>query len=345
MRKLNYKDFYKEIDKKNISTAYLFVGEEYYLMEMAIERVKDAFIAEGMEDLNYSVFDRKDLDFDDLYNACETLPFMNDKKIILVKDIGEVIESSKDFDGDLGAYIEKVNPTSSLILIDKLNLLKKTSKTYKAIKKQEGLIEFPRLKAKDLENWILASFKKLEKSISIAEVNYLISQSKYGVYGSDKNLYELENEINKIGNFALGQEITKTDVDKVLSKSLDTNIFNLLGAINRRDRDESLRILNDMYEGNEPIQKIVFMIIRQVKLMLGFRLYKNRGDNDTSIQKKLQIKDYEFRKISKDSMNLSEESLTKAMDYLLDFDIKQKTRSIDEKIGLEKLIIYLQTLK
>src|SRR5690606_21757846 len=103
------------------------------------------------------------------------------------------------------------------------------------------------------------------------------------------------------------------------------NIFNLLTYINRKDTESALKTFNEMYISNEPVQRILAMIIRQVRLMLSYKLYRERGDTEGSIQKKLQIKDYEFKRISKESSSFSTESLLQALDHILKLDIKQKT--------------------
>lgn len=96
-----------------------------------------------------------------------------------------------------------------------------------------------------------------------------------------------------------------------------------------------------MYISNEPVQKILFMISRQLRLLLGYRLYKDKGYSEAQIQEKLQIKAFEFKKISSQSRNFTEGQLTNALNHILETDIKQKTSSFDEKLALEMLIINL----
>ncbi len=339
---MNYSEFINLIKKDSLSPVYFFTGAEEYLMNEIIGVLKEKYIEESFETLNYIAIDGKEVSFDNILNACETLPFMSSKKIVIIKDISEIIENGdNDLDNTMASYVEGLDNYLLLIIMDRSNNLKKTSKLYKTINKLGGVVDFSKLKGKDLNTWLETKLKKYSKKISNANLNYFIGESSYSDYNSTKTLYDLENELLKVINYASGNEILKEDIDIVLTKTLDTNIFNLLASINKKDSDSALKIFNEMYISNEPVQRILVMIIRQLRLMLGYKLYKERGYSEGDIQEKLGIKPYEFKKISKESYNFSEGQLKLALNHILELDIKQKTSSQDEKLALEMLIINL----
>jgi len=342
---VNYKELINDINNNKLNTVYLFTGIEKYLIDKTIDMLREKYIDKSFETLNYVVLDGKDIDFDNILDACETLPFMAEKKLVIIKDINEVMENKgTDFDKRLGEYISKLDHYLTLIIIDKSNSLNKTSNIYKAVKKLGGVVEFNKLKGRDLNAWVEKKFKEYNKNISYGNISYFIQSSSYSTYNSLNTLYDLENEILKIVNYTQEKEISKEDIDLVLSRTLDTNIFNLLSYLNRRDSEAALRTFNELYISNEPVQRILAMIIRQIRLMLSYKLYRERGDTEGSIQKKLQIKDYEFKRISKESSSFSKEYLLQALELILRLDIKQKTSSQDEKLALEMLIIQLSQI-
>jgi len=342
---VNYKELINDINNNKLNTVYLFTGIEKYLIDKTIDMLREKYIDKSFETLNYVVLDGKDIDFDNILDACETLPFMAEKKLVIIKDINEVMENKgTDFDKRLGEYISKLDHYLTLIIIDKSNSLNKTSNIYKAVKKLGGVVEFNKLKGRDLNAWVEKKFKEYNKNISYGNISYFIQSSSYSTYNSLNTLYDLENEILKIVNYTQEKEISKEDIDLVLSRTLDTNIFNLLSYLNRRDSEAALRTFNELYISNEPVQRILAMIIRQIRLMLSYKLYRERGDTEGSIQKKLQIKDYEFKRISKASSSFSKEYLLQALELILRLDIKQKTSSQDEKLALEMLIIQLSQI-
>lgn len=339
---MNYNEFISLINQDKLKPVYLFLGHENYLMNKAIDRLKNKYVSESLEALNYIVIDGRESDFDDILNACETLPFMSEKKIVVIRDISRILENGhEDLGKEIGLYVEKLDDYLCLIIMDRSNNLKKTSSIYRRIKKLNGVVEFTTLKGRDLNWWIGENFKKRGKKISNVDINYFISKSTYSDYGSNKTLYDLENELLKVADYTKEKVVTKEDIDMVLIRTLDTNIFNLLNSINKRDSETALNIFNEMHMANEPIPRILYMIIRQIRLMLMYNLYRARGYGEKECQGKMRISLFEFRKLSAQARGFTEENLTKALNKILEIDIKQKTTSQDEKLALEILIVNL----
>ena len=263
---------------------------------------------------------------------------MSSKKIVILKDISGLLEKeSKESEEELYKYLDDLG--SYLILIIIGTDLKKTSKMYKFFNKSNNVVEFVNLKGKDLNSWIEQILKKNNKSMNFSNLNFFTQQTTYSSRNSELTLYDLENELLKLVNYTQEYEITKEDINKVLIKSIDTNIFDLLSAINRGDSHNALVIFNDMYMQNEPIQKILVMITRQIRLMLGYKLYRNKGYGEGETQDKLGIKSFEYSKVSSQSRAFTIIQLQETLDKILILDKQLKTISVDEKILMEMLII------
>lgn len=336
--KLMYNEFLKEIKADSLNSAYLFIGEEEYLMNEIIDLLKVKYIESSLETLNFSIIDGKEGSLDSVINACETLPFMSSKKIVLVKDITTLLDKEPSGEEDaLYNYLDNLG--SYLILIIIGNDLKKTTKLYKYFNKSNKAVEFPNLKGKELNSWIEDILKKYNRNMNLANINYFAQQTSYNSRNTNITLYDLENELLKLINYTKNSEISKEDINTVLIKSIDTNIFDLLAAINRGDSDNSLAIFNDMYMQNEPIQKILVMITRQIRLMLGYKLYRNKGYGEGEIQDKLIIKSFEYSKISSQSKSFTIKQLENTLNKILLLDKQIKTTSNDEKVLMEMLLI------
>ena len=339
---LEYNSFVDVINKDILDYTYLFIGEEEYLMNECIEFLKRRFVDESLEALNYSILEGKTITFDDLINTCETLPFMSSKKIVLLKDITYFLErEEKNIDKELYNYLDNLGNHLCLIIEDNTNEVKKNTKLYKYFNKNSRVIEFNKLKGKELTQWISKIAKKHNVNISYSNVNYFIQQSTYLSRNIASNLYDLENELIKVISYSKSSEISKEDIDSVIIKSLDNNIFDLLASINRGDIDSSLSIFNDIYVSNEPVPKILFMISRQIRLMLGYIIYRNKGYADGEIIEKLQIKNYEYSKISSQARLFTIKDLEDKLNLILRVDKKLKTSGTDDKIEMEILIIKL----
>ncbi len=337
---MNFAEFKKIIKNNEINSTYLLIGEEEYLLEESIELLKKTYIDDSFEALNYTVLDGRVATIDDLINTCETLPFMSSKKMVVLKDVDQFIDKG-DLLKDIYTYLDDLGNHVCLLMVDNSNELKKTTKLYKYYNKNNNVVEFTKLKGKDLSQWVERIIKENNSKMSFSNINYFIQHSSYLSRNVNSTLYDLENELKKVISYAKGMEVQKEDIDFVMVKSLDNNIFDLLASINKSDIDSSLSIFNEIYLSNEPIPKILFMISRQIRLMLGYNIYRDKGYTDGEIIDKLMIKSYEYSKISSQAKMYSIKTLQDYLNLILEVDKKLKTTSTDNKVEMEILIINL----
>lgn len=343
---LNYIEFRGLIKKDKLENSYLFIGEEDYLMNECVSILKNKYVQSSLEDLNYTVLDGDNVTFDVLINACETLPFMSDKKIIILKNVNHFITKEEtNLKDEIYKYLDSLGNHICLILMDDYNELKKNTKMYRFFNKKNCVVEFAKLKGKDLNLWVEKELKLYDKKMSFSNINYFLQNSSYLSKNTHSKLYDLENELKKLIDFTKGSEINKVDIDLLMIKPLDNNIFDLLSALNTGDINTSLQIFNEIYLSNEPIQKILFMITRQLRLLLNYKLYKDKRCNDGYIQGKLQIKSYEFGKIASSSKNYEIEDLENSLNLILEVDRRIKTTSVNDKIEMEMLLVKLAKKK
>ncbi|MCW7999795.1 hypothetical protein CFK35_18165 [Clostridium sp. cpc1] len=84
------------------------------------------------------------------------------------------------------------------MFVEKNTNIDKRKGIIKSINKFGRVIEFTKLKGRDLNNWIEKAFKKYRKTISYNNINYFIQHSSYFDRDINKSLYDLENEIIKL---------------------------------------------------------------------------------------------------------------------------------------------------
>lgn len=335
-----YKDFFSKIKKDELANYYLFIGEEEYMMKLALDEIKNKYISGDFETLNYTVIDGKKETLDALINATETLPFMSSKKVVILRDITSYLQELDDKDKEtLYKHIEDLGDFLILIFVDSMGTLRKNTKFYKQVKKDDRQVEFTKLIGGDINKWVSSLAKRNNKAISPVNTKYFIDQSSYNSRNTDLTLYDLENEFLKIIDYAKDSEIKKEDIDKILIRSIDTNIFEFLEAFSSKSIDKSLVLFNQMCASGESVPKLFFMMIRQTRLTLGYMLYKLKGYDNNSIQDKLGIKTYEFGKIRSQANIYKADELEKIMGRLLEIDISMKTTMTDDKLLIESFLV------
>lgn len=342
---LDYSSMSKIVGSNNMQGSYLFMGKEKYLMEDLVKKTVNKYINPSFLDLNYSKLEGKDIDLEDLISTCETLPFMSEKRLVVVNNISAFISNIDTKQDKLYEYLNNTGDFLILILVDSENQLKKNMKIYKYFNKKNTYVDFDKLYGANLNKWIEKIVSHSGKKITMSNINYFTQKSSYTSKNVDVSLYELRNELNKVIDYASNIEITKQDIDAVLIDPIDTNIFELLDSITRLDVNRALNLFDEMYMSNEPVQRIFFMITRQIRLIYGYKLYMKKGYSPSLIQKKLKIGSFEFNKIKNQSKNFSNDRLLLIMNELLIMDIKMKTTQSNDKLLMEMFIVKLCSLR
>ncbi len=335
----------EDMKKGNMKPVYLFYGEEEYTMDYTLKALKKTFISQSLETLNYIVMEGDEVNFDRILNACETLPFMSEKKLVIVKELPLLTGKRKESQGEsidgkvLGDYLLDLDDYLVLVFTVKDKEVKKSNPVYKSIKKVGDIVEFNRLKGKDLSAWVENEFKCRKRSISKANANYIIQQSMYSDSNSEKSLYDLENEIIKICNYVpVNKEVTREIIDSLMAKTLEMNVFNLLNEISSKRGENAIRIFNEMYMSDKPVLFILHMIVRQLRNMLQYKVIKAKGYSDREVLEKMKLSSFEFGKVANQSGNFTISQLERAMDHCLRTDELIKLSSIDERLAMEMLI-------
>ena len=81
---MDRKDFEKALAGGSLPSVLLFEGEEEQMKQDALSSLRKTFLPAGMEEMNEMVLD--DPETDQLIAAAETLPFLADRRLIIVRD-------------------------------------------------------------------------------------------------------------------------------------------------------------------------------------------------------------------------------------------------------------------
>lgn len=339
-----FNEFIDRLGKDNIDNKYLFYGKEEYLMDKAVEKIKEKYITNSIGAMNFDKINGKEIELKDLVNICETLPFMSEKRIVVIDNIGSFISNLGNKQDKLYDYLDTLADFLILIFLDRDEEIKKNMKIYKYFNKTKNVVDFSKLEGRYLDKFIEDLVKKNNKKISQGNIAYFTQKSSYNSRNIDISLFELENELLKVINFSKG-EITRDDIDEVLVDNQDINIFDLLTQIVNLNTDKALDLLDEMYMKNEPIQRIHYMITRQTRMMLSYKVYEKKGYSPSMIQSKMKVGNFEFRKFKNESMRFTIQKLSYIMKELLEMDKKLKTSLIDDKLAMEMFIVKISNRK
>lgn len=332
---MNYKEFMTDLFKKNTRGIYLIDSKEEYLKETIIDQAKDMI---SFPDFNYiDIKGKKSLE--EIKTAMDTYPIMEDKKVLIWRNINLSKNSIKEYDEICQLLIDdaqNVPEFLTLIIIADENVFK--GKFYKAIKKYGNIVEIDRLNNNELVSFIGKRFLKNKKKIKKVYINEIIDRFSYLNKNSQIDLYEVINTVDKIIANSDKIEVSIEDVHDQLDKILDLNIFNLTDSLSVRDTKSAMNTYLYMAKDMDEIFKIFHMIVRHIRNLIGIKVLTKDSYNDSFIQKSLGISSFELRKDKGFIRNFTLNELFDIQEFLYNCDLKQKSQDFNMNLNMLILI-------
>ncbi len=330
------------IKRGMVAPVYLLHGEEDYLQELIIKAFKEHLLAPGTGDFNYDELDGENVSLFQIVDRANTLPVFAEKRLVIVKNPFSLFLSKKKEEEDKGGdekclldYISE--PLASTCLVFWLKeTADKRKKLYRAIEKKGEVVELTPLKGAELGRWLQDQAGALGKVLEPKALEYIMFHAGF-------SLRFLKNELDKLALFT-GEErtISLAVVEKLLTKSIEANIFNLVDNLGLKKTEEALFELRNLLVTGEPAVRILFMIARQFRLILMVKDLEQRGFSEKQITAELSLHPYVTGKMLRQARNFTFPELERILEIILETDFAIKTGS-PVQAALENLVIKLIT--
>lgn len=315
-----------------MENIYLITGDDLFEREKEVNKIKEQF-GELVKGINFITIEKETIHL--LNGEVTTYPFGFEKKLILVNIVSKA-SSSEDgagkydwFDDELTENILNSLDMNVIVFVGDFQA---RSRIYKFVSQNGKCIECNSPKSKkDIAPWVISTAKQFNKVITVADANYMIQTC-----GADKLM--LYNEIQKLVDY-VGEksEISKQDIEKVGIRTLETIIFDLTDSVGARNISNTLRLLDELLQQKEPLQKILIMIARHFKSLLITKLCLNENRN---LSEELNTKfPFIINKYKEQARKFTCEELENVLVDLAELDMDSKVGKIDLKIGLEITLV------
>ena len=329
----------QELKKGKLNNIYLLYGEEQYLLDTCVKKIKKLF-GETLPGINFIQIDQANVD--SLITEIQTPAFGYKKKLIIVKNSGlfkkvKTVTKKKtaniSLETKIADYIEEnkkiINDSAILVFIEteiEKNNLAKT------IEKNGVVCNFERLKPAQISS-------RLKAICSAYKVKIDNSTMEIFIQTCGTNMQVLINEIRKLIEYA-GENgtITKEAINLLSIKELEAVIFDLTDSLGKKDIKNALDILNELLYNKEPIQKILVTLYNHFKklYLTELSLEYNRNITESLNLKPNQL--FLANKYKMQARYFNKNILRKILQELIDLDYNYKQGNIDINIGLEAIL-------
>lgn len=335
---MNYIDLLNNINKNKVNSINLIDSSEIYLLDMAIEELKD-FAGRDFLDFNYEKYDYANLTKEDYMKSIETLPVMASYRLIFVDGMVLDKDRVKKFEDKLGFIIdsfENFNPSTILFLINRDGKIFTGGKLYKKLTAYADLYDIGRLDKKDLINFIGKYFTRKSKQIDKLTAEYIGDSLGYLDKDSNKNLYDVENELDKLLNNMESERLSLDFVKENLEKSQSEIIFALTDALGQRNLKRALRVYKNI--DVEDKASIFYMLIRFIRNLICIKDCVNSRIKVETAANYCDIKTFEYNKTSAFVRNFSFEKLLSLHKIAYEGELALKTSNKSLETIVENLI-------
>ncbi len=318
----------EDIRARNFSQIYVLYGKEDYLRKQYRDRLLTALL-DGGDSMNYTCVQGRDYNLPALIDMAETLPFLAERRVISLENTGLL----KGGGEELAEYLANPCETTVWVLIE--SECDKRSKVYKAAAPFNRCVEFSTQDETTLQKWILSLIKKENKKISARTLDLFLEST-----GEDMSTIRLELE--KLFSYTLERDvITEADVEAVCPPRITGRIFDMVDAIGAKDRKKALSLYQDLQLLREPPTRILYLIGRQMNLLLQAKELRAQGMDAKAAAAKMGVPPFAAQKYFRQAQSYSQAQLKEALCGCIEADESIKKGHMTDKFSVELLIMEL----
>ena len=325
---------------------YLFYGEETYLLETRVKKIKKEY-QQLILGINFIQID--DTNVEELIADLETPAFGFDKKLIIAKNTGLFKKEKKTTKSDskkkkvddtklplnekIAKYIQE-NSEELKDIVDLVFVEQEVDKNalYQTIEKVGEVKEFALLKLPDL----IANIKKITVAY---KVNIDDATAKYLVECCGTSMQDLINELRKLIEYkGENSNITKQDIDLLCTKQIQAVIFDLTDNLGKKETSKALDVYNGLISNKEPIQKILITLYNHFKKLYIIKIAEKYNED---VATAMNLKPNQLFLVSKyktQARYFETQELREVLEALIDLDANYKIGLISLEIGLEAIL-------
>ncbi len=187
----------KELKSGNLKSLYLLYGEELFLLEMSLRKIKEIF-GECIKGINFITID--DTNINQIISDIETPAFGYNKKLIIARNTGIIKKEGKRKNTELNNLKEKIIKylneninyiNQSVVIVFVEEEVDKKQEIYKTIENLGTICEYQYQKP-------IQIIKRLKAICNGYKVNIEESTIQYLIECSGTSMQDLINEIRKL---------------------------------------------------------------------------------------------------------------------------------------------------
>ncbi|MCM3698589.1 DNA polymerase III subunit delta [Paenibacillus macerans] len=330
----------KDIKQGRISPLYLCYGTEKYQIQEFVGLLQDKLVDRDQKDFAMAVFDLAETPIEVVMEEAETLPFLVERKLIVVRDAGLFTAGKEGGKIEhkveaLQAYIGNPAEHSVIVFVVYAEKLDERKKIVKAMKASGTALSFMPLGGSELVQWVVHEVEKRGCRIGKEAAEALIAAG--GV-----QMAALAAEADKLCLYAgAGGTIDMAAVEQLVARSTEQNVFVMVEHIAALRLEKALGIFYELLKQREEPIKIAALIARQFRIMMQVKDLGRQSYSQQQIASQLSLHPYVVKLAGEQARKFEAGRLREIISELAELDYRMKSGGVDKVLGLELFLLKL----
>jgi DNA polymerase-3 subunit delta len=327
---------------------FLYGTDEYAMVQQINKRIREMGPA-TTADLNITRLDGKTLDMDALQTAANAVPFLSDKRLVILEN-PSVGFKGPDGLTKLSGILRNLPPTTTVLLIEFLE--PQYNRNYAFLNWLKQLIsskgginniqthEFKLPDENQLPGWIINETSRQaqahQKSVRIEPT---AAEHLAEMVGEDTRL--ASQEIAKLLEYVdYSRPITIQEVDQVSIATAHQDVFVLVDALGKKQGQKAQLVLHQLLEVDEAFS-IWGMVVRQFRLLLQAREIMDAGGRKDDIAREIPVHSFVAGKLAEQARQFDLAGLELIYHRLVELDESMKSGQLTIDLALDLLVVEL----
>lgn len=335
---------------------HVFYGPDTFSRAEAFAALKQRLDRDGMLATNTTTFDGRSVKPDELFAACDAVPFLAACRLVVVEglltaqdgrprraraargaakpDAASAGESPWSL---LPAYVQRLPETTELVLLD--GEVKDGNALLAELRGVGDITLFALLAPAALPGWIAARVKDAGGAIQPRAAAVLAE-----TVGS--NLWQLRNEIEKLVLYADARPIEVADVQAMVSVAQQATVFQFTDAVLAGQGAEAMRLARLLLDGGTAAQVLLTLLARQFRQLVLLRDLRRHGQPRAEMMRVLELRsDFVLGRLLAQAGRFPPGWLEHGYERLLRADLNIKRGIQDESTAIELLVAEVAGLR
>ena len=327
---------------------YILLGQDDYSLGESLEEIKQSAGDRALLAANTTTLDGQQVTLEQLRNVCDTVPFLLERRLVIVGGLLARFEAKNKFGRQKKApllgrgqseykswasCLSNIPNSTILVLVD--DGISSNNPLLSELSGRAEVRSFPLLRGTELRQWIQRRVRQSGGSISRQAIELLAE-----FVGS--SLWTMQNEIKKLVLFTSGRLIEEEDVNRIVSYAQQASVFTMVDAVIGFKSGVAEKSLEQLLQRGAAPAYLLAMVARQVRMIVRVKELKSQGKSDIEIRNKMGLaSEFAFRKTLEQANRYPLKRIREVYGRLLEADLAIKTGKYDGELALNILIAEL----